>query len=619
MAKSIKQVRARKFVGKDFDSLKSSLNEYWKTYYDATLKDRSENGVGGLFLDLASYVGDNLMFYLDHQYNELDPETAVETKSIERMLKTAGVPIQGASPATVEETFSYVVPATYTNGQYSPREDALGIIESGTIVKSDSGINFVLAEDIDFREVTDDGRLKASVRIGQTNSDGTPKNFVVSRKSTMLSGQITSEEITVGSTFVPFRRISLVEKDITEIVSVTDALGNKYYEVGHLTQDVVFRAMPNVSSDSEQVKDVLKIVPAPYRFTKTVDLSTRVTTLIFGGGEAGTLEDDVIPDPSEFALALPYRRNFTRTSIDPQSLLQTKTLGVAALNTTLTITYRYGGGLSHNSEAGTVRSVSQLRMNFPRNPPFSVAALVRSSVEATNERRADGGEDQLTIEELRALIPAYKNSQNRVVIREDLLARIYTLPSNFGRVFRASVHSNPTNPLATQLYIISRNGNNLTVSPDTLKKNIRTYINPYRMMVDAIDILDASVINVRVVFEVVVDSSLNRQLVVQDVIKTIKDNFQIKNFAIDQPIILSDLVTRIGLMDGIVSIKKLVIENVSGFYDGRQYSNVMFDVDAYEKNGIISPPAGGIFELKYPNFDIVGRAVLNADTSYSKR
>ena len=212
-----------------------------------------------------------------------------------------------------------------------------------------------------------------------------------------------------------------------------------------------------------------------------------------------------------------------------------------------------------------------------------------------------------------------KNSQNRVVIREDLLARIYTLPSNFGRVFRASVHSNPTNPLATQLYIISRNGNNLTVSPDTLKKNIRTYINPYRMMVDAIDILDASVINVRVVFEVVVDSSLNRQLVVQDVIKTIKDNFQIKNFAIDQPIILSDLVTRIGLMDGIVSIKKLVIENVSGFYDGRQYSNVMFDVDAYEKNGIISPPAGGIFELKYPNFDIVGRAVLNADTSYSKR
>jgi hypothetical protein len=48
--------------------------------------------------------------------------------------------------------------------------------------------------------------------------------------------------------------------------------------------------------------------------------------------------------------------------------------------------------------------------------------------------------------------------------------------------------------------------------------------------------------------------------------------------------------------------------NVYGKIDNRQYSNNTFDVAANTKKGLIIPPSGGIFEIKYTDFDIVGRA-----------
>ena len=95
----LKAVRQRKYLAKDFDALRNNLLEYARLYYPDRLRDFSENSLGGLLLDMAAYVGDNMSFYLDHQYGELDPTTAVEQLNIQRLLNQAGVPIVGASPA----------------------------------------------------------------------------------------------------------------------------------------------------------------------------------------------------------------------------------------------------------------------------------------------------------------------------------------------------------------------------------------------------------------------------------------------------------------------------------------------------------------------------------------
>ena len=229
----------------------------------------------------------------------------------------------------------------------------------------------------------------------------------------------------------------------------------------------------------------------------------------------------------------------------------------------------------------------------------------------TNKSQAAGGEDAPTIDQLKALIPSARNSQERIVTREDLLARIYSLPANFGRVFRAAARSNPNNPLSTQLHIVCRTPDSkLIPAPDTLKENIRKYLNPYRLITDAIDILDAYVVNLSFQFDIVIDPSLNQQTVLQSILTKLIEQFDITKFSIDQPIVLSDIQNLIFTTPGVLSIINIEFKNLNGETNGRTYSSVNYDVKSNLRKGILYPPEGGIFEIKYPDFDIIGRTAL---------
>lgn len=615
----LKQIRQRRYIAKDFDGFRALLLEYARLYYPDRIRDFSEASVGGLFLDFASYVGDVMSFYLDHQFSELNPETAVENVNIERMLRTTGVPIVGASPALVLATVFVQVPAETVHNVVGPMEDAIPIVQAGSIFTADNGTNFILLSDIDFTKRRSDGSRVAEVKVGQKTPTGVPLTYILAAgggrdgpaDGLSVSGAETTENITIGSGFIPFRRITLSNPNVSEIVSVNDSYGNVYYKVSSLTHDVVYRNVLNTAKDTDLVRDSLKVIPAPFRYTADVDLSSRKTFLTFGGGSANTLEDDIIPDPADFAIAFPYSKTFSRVPVNPQQLLQTKTLGVATTSTTLSISYRHGGGLSHNVPAGALSKVTTLRMFFPRNPTPGTAGAVRGSTEVTNKAPASGGEDAPSSDSLKALIPSIRNSQERIVTREDLLARVYTLPSNFGRVFRAAVRSNANNPLATQLFIVSRDQQSrLITSPDTLKLNLIKYLNPYRMISDAIDVLDARIVNLLVSFEVLTDPTLNRSVVLQSVLSKLQSFFNITNFNIDQPIVLADIVNNIFSTPGILSVNNVRFTNITGVVDHREYSSSTFDVAANTRQGILFPPGGGIFEVRYPDVDIVGKATV---------
>lgn len=604
----IKALKQRKYLNKDFASFKQDLYEYARVHFPDKIRDFSEASLGGLFLEMAAYVGDVQSFYLDHQFHELDPTTAVELRNIERHLRNSGVPIVGASPAVVEISVSLIVPADTNESPPVPNTAAIPTIQAGTTFPGDNGVTFELTEDLDFAE-TRDGDYIASLRIASRDANNNPTAFVMTRKGIAISGTRQTESFSVGE-FEPFKKFTLSKENVTEVISVQDSQGNTYYEVEYLTQDTVYQGIINRNDDGELVKENLAVTPAPYRFIKRTDLQTRLTSLTFGGGGAETLDDDIVPDPSEFAVPLYGKRTFSRFTLNPGNLLQTTTLGVVAPNTTLTVEYRFGGGLKHNVAAGSIRGVGTLNILFPNSPSASVAAFVRKSVDAVNETDARGGDDAPTVDELKIRIPAARASQDRIVTKEDLLARVYTMPSNFGRVYRASVRSNPNNPLATQLYIISRNNQGqLSVSPDSLKKNLQTYLNSFRMISDAIDILDAQIINLKVEFSVVIDPTKNKKLVLQNVISRLKQYFNQKHFEIDQPIILSDLQNLIYNNNGIISVTNVSLKNLSGPMNGRQYSTSQFDVQSNTIKGIVIGPPGSIFEIKFKDYDIEGTAV----------
>jgi hypothetical protein len=611
---ALKSVRQRNFLARDFDGFRSVLLDYARQYYPDRIQDFSEASLGGLLLDMAAYVGDNMSFYLDHLYGELNPETVVESTNIERILRTSGVPIAGASAALANVDFYVEVPVL-DDGSLLPDPSLVPTIRSQTTLLSDSGIQFILLEDVQFWSVDPEtGVLGVDPTVEVVNGrrlNGEVVSKILKKRGLCGSGTQTTETFNIGD-FEQFRRISLAQPDVTQLIDVSDGLGNRYYEVSSLTNDVVYRNVLNQNSDNIHAKDTLKVVPAPYRFVKETALSTRRVTLTFGGGSADSLEDDIIPDPSEFSIPLPYSQTFSRMPVNPQKMLQTATLGVAAANTELSITYRYGGGLSHNVQPNTIRVITTLNIEFPQNPSAGEQSQVRNSVEASNPEQASGGEDPPSTDDLLALLPAVKNSQDRIVTKEDMLARVYTMPSNFGRVFRASINKNPNNPLASRLFIISRNSNNeLITSPDALKINLKRYLNSYRMVSDAIDILDAQVINLELYFQIVVDPSLNKSLLLQSIISDLKNQFAVTRFHIGQPIVISDVVATIFTKQGVISVDAVRFNNVYGTVKNRQYSPVSFDVALNTKNQIIYPPDGAIFEIKYPDVNIIGKAVSN--------
>ena len=614
---ALKSVRQRNYLARDFDGFRTVLLDYARQYYPDKIQDFSESSVGGLFLDMAAYVGDSMSFYLDHLFGELNSDTAVETTNIERILRSAGVPIVGASSAIANIDFYIEVPVI-SDSDFSPDVDFLPTIQAGTTIQADNGTSFTLLENVNFWTVNQEtGALEVDPTATVANGrriNGKVISKILKKTGVCASGKETTETFTIGE-FVQFRRITLSQPDVTQILSVSDGLGNTYYEVGNLTHDVVYRNVLNtsdVSLTNSIVKDSLKVVPAPYRFAKEVSLGDRKSTLIFGGGTADNLEDDIIPDPSEFALSLPFSQTFSRTAVNPQKMLQTSTLGVAAYNTVLTVTYRYGGGLSHNVNASTIRSISDLRMSFPNNPDASDQAQIRRTIEASNPNPASGGEDSPSADDLLALVPTIKNSQERIVTKEDLLTRVYTMPSNFGRVFRASIVKNPNNPLASNLYIVSRNSENkLITSPDALKINLKRYLNSYRMISDSIDILDASIINLELFFQIVADPSLNKNLLLQSIILDLKNQFDVKKFSIGQPIVISDVVATIFSKPGVIAVDTVKFNNLSGAVKNRSYSPISFDVKVNTKNQIIYPPDGSIFEFKYPDINIIGKCVSN--------
>lgn len=604
----IKKSRERSFLAKDFDGFRAQLLDYARVYFADNIQDFSESSVGGLLLDMAAYVGDTMSYYLDHQYRELDPVRAVERKNIVRHMQNAGLEIPGPSSATAKCTFTIIVDAEQSiTGEYVPKASQLPVLKKGTTVRTSGGITFNLTQDIDFSSKDELGNLDALVIVRTTAAGSIPQTFKVSKEEFCISGEEITEDFEIGSIHVAFRELTLGNSDVTDIISVTDANGNTYYEVDSLSQDTVFVPVTNIASDNNKVSRNLEVKPAPRRFIKFRSATTGFTTIRFGSGNAQTLDNDIVPDPSKISLPLFGRSSLKRFSLDPSSILNTKTLGISPVSTTITVSYRHGGGLNHNVGARAITETDTITTVFPENATEAEKTSVRGSLDVVNTFPAAGGDVEPTLDEMRASISSATQFQGRIVSKQDVLARIYTLPTEFGRVFRAGISENPYNPLSSRLFILCRNqSGNLDIAPDTLKNNIANYLNEFRLVSESIEILDGKVLNFGIRFQVVVKPGVNKEQTVQTLINDLAQMYKINNMQIDQPLVLDDMRFSILQNPGVVTLQNLeVIPRVGGIAD-RIYSSESFEKTSIRKNGLIVGSSGSIFELKFPEFDIMG-------------
>ncbi len=600
----------RTYLAKDFSTFKVELLRNARTFFPDKISDFSEASVGGLLMDMCAVVGDSLTFYLDHAFKELDPATAVETSSVEAHLRSAGVDITGASPASVNLSITITTPAEKINGEYYPKLNSLPLMKEGTSFSTSTNVEFILVEDVDFRKKNPSGNFYASYNVRSLDSLGKPDSFDMTMTALAVSGKEVTENIPVTS-FTPFLRVGLQNAHVTSILSVTDSVGNEYFEVESLSQDTVFKAVDNTAADRELVSNNLEMMPATYRYVKETSITDRRTALMFGAGDADVFDDDILPDPSDVSLELFGKKVFSKFSIDPNSLLKTQTLGIAPpANSDLTIRYRYGGGINHNVPVGSITEVSKLLIEFRNKPSTNDALSVRQSIRCNNHEPSRGGANAPTIDALRNRIRPSRISQNRIVTREDLLARIYSLPSRFGSVYRAAIETNSVNPLASILYLCSLDANgNLSVSPDTLKLNLSKYINEHRLISDAIDILDVKVINFGIKYEVLLRQDTDKISIINSINSRLAAAVDRKFFQIGQPIIFDDILNIIINFQEVISLSSLRVFPIVGETDGRTYSTATFPFEENTKLGIIRGPQGSIFEMRFPAFDISGIAL----------
>lgn len=593
----------RTYLAKDFVSFRNDLLQHAKIYFPDNNKDFSEASLGGLFLEMAAYVGDTLSYYLDHQFNELNYETAIETENLEQHIRNAGVKITGNAPGVMFIRFLARIPAILKNSQYVPNNIAMPIIKKGTVVSTDAGINFELTEDLDFAETDTDGKYLAQTLEGSTANE-IPDYYIMSRIGLCVSGDTSTETFTIPNSDQPFREINLSNPHVSSIMKVYDSSGNEYYEVDSLSQDTVFIAVDNDNFSNDGVKYNLTVKSADRKFVTSTSINTRTTTIQFGSGSPDSMNDDIISDPAELSLPLYGRKTLSKFSIDPAQILKSKTMGIYPKNTKITVVYRYGGGASHNVDANSVEGVSSLDISFRNGCNVRDRETVVNSLSVQNDEAAAGAANAPTTQELRSMIPAARNMQNRIVTREDLFARLYTLPSEFGRIYKASITNNPNNPLASTVYILSQDSTGaLSIAPDALKRNLRVYLNEFRLISEAYDILDAEIINYKVSVSAVAVPGLNPNSVANEIILGIKE-YVTGIFDLGQPIIKSDITSIVINTPGVLSVGDIVLRNLTGNIQNRTYSDDSYNFDANLRNGIYVIPQNSIFELKYPDFDI---------------
>ena len=611
------------YVNRDFESIRSQLINYSQTYFPNTYTDFSETSPGMMFIEQASYVSDVLSFYLDNQIQETYLQYAQQTENIFQLAYMFGYKPKVTGLATVTMTIYQQVPAKTEGGAAVPDYSYALLLPENTSVSSNNGTNFIIQDQCDFS--VSNSLDPTEVTIASVSSNE-PNYYLLKKTRTAVSGQISSETYTMGA-YQQFPTLNLSAENIADVVEVYDSEGNNWSEVDYLAQDLIYDGIKNTNTNdpnnfvnSNDAPYVLQTVSTNRRFVTRFTTQTNLQ-IQFGAGQPLNVDEEVIPNPDNVGLGLPFEEDKLTTAYSPTNFVFTNTYGIAPSNTTITVRYLTGGGTNSNIQANALTRVSSGQVVFATSTQASAveAQYVFNSLVVNNPSAASGGQDGDTVEEIRQNALGQSNTQLRNVTADDYLIRSLSMPARFGVISKALTQKpNINNPDATLcIYVLTKNSNgNLTAASDTLKTNLQTYLNQYRMIGDVLDIKDAYVINIAVNFQIVTLPNYNNSDVIAKCTTELQNYFNIEKWQINQPIILKDLTVLLDKVAGVQTVQNISITNKAGTSSG--YSQYAYDILGATQGGIIYPSLDpSIFEIAYPGVDIQGKVVSLGAGSYA--
>ena len=629
------------YTSKDFSTIKKDLVEYTKSYFPDTYKDFNETSPGMMLIELSSYVGDVLSYYIDYNYKENLLATATEKRNIRRLAEFLGYKTPNKTPSVVRLKVQTTINADGTTGTPLYGE-APSSIDSGLQIASnvDSEVIFETTGEIDF---TSSGSGDPEISAPSLNDNGEASSYTLTRYVRAVSAKTKTKSFTLTSP-TKFLELDLGEDNVVDILNCQDSSGQKWYEVDYLAQEKVLKQTHYSDSSNDTISGVrssaydqgsatddISPIPIPYvaeyiktnkKFTTKFDEDTQTYKVQFGNGLFRFSNSGSQVDPVEQA---GVTINGTNLADIPGAIGSTTAnnlnLGETPTNTTLTFTYRVGGGADSNIQVGELTNVN--------NPPAGV------SITVTNDEPGTGGTDGQTVDEIRQNASAFFASQLRCVTKEDYTARILSLPQKFGSIAKCYVERLDGGTLLVSTLSYNQQ-KQLVQTPQLVLQNLATYINHFRMINDQLDfgfnlqdtLFSGYKINFGVRFVVNYDRRFNPTEVKLKVIDIIKNFFKVDTMQFRQSINMNDLEYRILGIDGVIGIKELkLFQNGNDSYaSGRKLYYYQADGDVYTgndvnygfeynfdnalKDGIYRPSVTpSVFELRNPNTDIYGKVI----------
>jgi len=596
MSKKQKDLLPIDYTHREFSSIQEDLLQIAERFYPDSFQDFSEASFGSLMVDAVAYVGDQLSFYLDYNVNESFLDTAFQYSNVVRHGRALGFKFEGR-PSTYGQVALFVIVPASTTG-IGPDEDYLPILKRGTSFGSSNGLSFVLTENVDFAN-------PKNIFVAARNDSvtGAPTFYAVKAYGSVVSGQFGQEQIDVGA-YEKFKRISLRTENVSEIISVVDSEGNEYFEVDYLAQDMVFKEVSNPNFKLDNVPSIIKPLLVSRKFV--TQFNRNQVTLQFGSGKFNS--SDVVANPQNVAVNVFGKNYVNLPTFDPSRLSENESFGIVPTNTTLTVTFRTTNGINSNVAIGSLNSVNSGLFEFADQQILNGAkvASVRSSLEVSNEEVISGDVSLPSTNEIKQRIYDTFPTQNRAVTQADYENLSYRMPAKFGSVKRVSVQKDPDSQKRNlNLYVVSEDtAGKLTQTNSTIKNNLKTWINQYRMINDTVDILDPFILNFGVEFVVRPQNSSDKFTVLDNCVEALREHFD-QPFFIGEPLYISDIYKVLKDVVGVLDVLKVKVFSNSG----GQYSTASLDFDdnMSSDGSYLVVPNNAILELKFPEVDIIGK------------
>jgi len=596
MSDEQKKIVPINYTNREFEGIRRDLLGIAERLYPDSFQDFSQGSFGAMMVDAVAYIGDQMSFYLDYNVNEAFLDTAYQYDNVIRHGRTLGYKYTGR-PSTYGKVAIYVlVPASSTG--IGPDSSYIPTIKRGSRFTSDTGINFVLTENVDF------GSPENPIVVARTDTTtGAPTYYAIKAYGNVVSGFFSRTQVEVGA-YERFKAVSIGDNNIAEIISVRDSQGNEYYEVDYLSQDMIFKEATNNNFRNDNVPSILKPFLVSRKFV--VERLRNRTILQFGSGKEG--QTDVIADPSNVAMSLFGKEYISSTTFDPSRLSENDSFGVVPINTTLNVSYRVIQPVNSNIAVGSLNAVSSANLEFanPQNLDSSVLTTIRNSIEVSNEEPIVGNVTNATTSEIKRRIYDTFPTQNRAVTQADYENLAYRMPAKFGSIKRCSVQRDPSaRKRNLNMYVVSEDRfGKLTTSNITIKNNLKTWLNQYRMLSDTIDILDAYIINFGIDFIVKPKANVDKFDLLEACVTQLRNKFKTQYY-IGEPVNIADIYNELNKVSGVLDVSSVKLINKKG----GNYSNVDFNIN---KN--LSPdgtqliiPKNAVAEIKFSEVDIKGK------------